>query len=265
MDQLDFEQLDAKLKLDIPIVKQRTLEEQQRIETLKEETKSTMAAFAVGNLILNLFLAIGLKYLWNMVNLLQFIVFMRVWLVQIPIETDVFLESLKTLALFEFLPTDQIDDYFKEQMGIGGAPGEEKSIFDELAVVIIFACLVFLLLVLLVLLLACSKMCPKVTACFVSLKKKLFYGVFIRYVLLGSLKTQMTLCEGLAVGTLVEPTTKRPEKGENFIYGAVTMLTILNLAPFIFGLVLWRNKNNLDAPDVKQKIGALYELHNAKK
>ena len=38
-----------------------------------------MKAFAFGNLILNVVLAFGLKYLWNMVNLLQFIIFMRMW------------------------------------------------------------------------------------------------------------------------------------------------------------------------------------------
>ena len=65
-----------------------------------------MAAFSIGNLILNLFLAVGLKYLWNMVNLLQFTVFMRQWQIIIPPEADLFIKSLKTLALFEFLPTD---------------------------------------------------------------------------------------------------------------------------------------------------------------
>ena len=65
-----------------------------------------MAALSIGNLVLNLLLAAALKYLWNMVNLLQFAVFMRQWLVKIPAETDIFLKSLKTLALLEILPTD---------------------------------------------------------------------------------------------------------------------------------------------------------------
>ena len=77
-----------------------------------------MAAFALGNLILNVILAVGLKYLWNMVNLLQFVVFMRTWNCTIPIAADIFLEALKTLALFEFLPTDKIDDTLMDWLGL---------------------------------------------------------------------------------------------------------------------------------------------------
>jgi len=65
-----------------------------------------MGTLALGNLILNLVLGFGMKYLWNMVNLLQFVVYMRAWLILLPIKTDVFLGALKSLALFEFLSTD---------------------------------------------------------------------------------------------------------------------------------------------------------------
>lgn len=43
------------------------------------------------------------------------------------------------------------------------------------------------------------------------------------------------------------------------------MLIILNLAPIIFGVVLWRNRANLSKPEIKAKIGSLYELHNSEK
>ena len=62
-------------------------------------------SFSIANLIVNLLLAIGLKYLWKMVSILQFVVFMRLWLVGMPHRTVTWLETLKTLALFEFLPT----------------------------------------------------------------------------------------------------------------------------------------------------------------
>ena len=60
----------------------------------------------------------GLKYLWNMVNLLQFIIFMRTWLIGIPDFTDQWLLSLKTLALFEFLPTDAIKGWLMGLVGM---------------------------------------------------------------------------------------------------------------------------------------------------
>ena len=43
---------------------------------------------------------------------------MRIWKVKIPSECDIFLKSLKSLALFEFLPTDELDDKVFGWLGI---------------------------------------------------------------------------------------------------------------------------------------------------
>ena len=40
-------------------------------------------------------------------------------------------------------------------------------------------------------------------------------------------------------------------------------LVILNAAPFAFAWTLWKNRHKLKEPEVKLKIGALYELHDA--
>ena len=48
------------------------LEDEANAETAMDVVSTT-------NLILNCFLYVGLKYLWNMVNLLQFEVFMLKW------------------------------------------------------------------------------------------------------------------------------------------------------------------------------------------
>lgn len=53
-----------------------------------------MASFSVGNLILNIVLAAGMEHLWKMVNLLQFVIFMRKWLIGMPRFTDSWLKSL---------------------------------------------------------------------------------------------------------------------------------------------------------------------------
>ena len=71
-------------------------------------TENTLTLFSISQLIINSFLAMGLKYLWNLVNLLQFVVFMQAWIISLPNEAQVFLKTLKTLALFEFLPTEEI-------------------------------------------------------------------------------------------------------------------------------------------------------------
>ena len=62
-----------------------------------------------------------MKYLWKMVNLLQFAVFMRQreWQIVLTDQADIWLMQLKSLALFEFLPTDKIDTWVKDQVGAG--------------------------------------------------------------------------------------------------------------------------------------------------
>ena len=80
-----------------------------------------MASVTVGVLILQAFLYLGLKYLWNLMNLLQFLIFMQMWLVSLPGKARVFLFELKNLALLEFIPYDLIF----------GLETEEKSAADE--------------------------------------------------------------------------------------------------------------------------------------
>ena len=43
-----------------------------------------MTAVTSGNIVLNIALSYGLKYLWNMVNLLQFLVFIQQWKFSLP-------------------------------------------------------------------------------------------------------------------------------------------------------------------------------------
>ena len=50
-----------------------------------------MAGLSVGILVLQLFLAMGLKYLWVIMNLLQFLIFMQMWLIALPPTTRIVL------------------------------------------------------------------------------------------------------------------------------------------------------------------------------
>lgn len=44
-----------------------------------------MNTIATLNLFVNVLLSFGLKYLWNFVNLLQFLVFIPMWTINIPL------------------------------------------------------------------------------------------------------------------------------------------------------------------------------------
>ena len=62
-----------------------------------------------------------------MVTLLQFVVFMRAWQIFLPVNADIFLKSLKSLALFEFLPIDNLDEKVMNLFGIKYEKKDESS------------------------------------------------------------------------------------------------------------------------------------------
>ena len=51
-------------------------------------------------------LSYALKYLWNMVNLFQFLVFIEKWQLNYSQGALLFLRNIKNLVLMEFLPTE---------------------------------------------------------------------------------------------------------------------------------------------------------------
>ncbi len=126
-----------------------------------------------------------------------------------------------------------------------------------------FAFIIFLLLFILLIARIIAIKSEKVKGFFLSLKKKLFFSTFIRYVLLSSLKSQMVFAGGMAIGTIIPATVLHPEKGTGFIVIASVMIAIFNGSIALFAVTLWRNRKNLNHEAVKSKIGALYELHDA--
>ena len=62
--------MESNLKVNIEIPQQMTAKELAEIEALEKALAGALTAFSLGNLGLNLALAVGLKYLWNMVALL---------------------------------------------------------------------------------------------------------------------------------------------------------------------------------------------------
>ena len=81
-------------------------------ETLGSAMAATESAGSVvssGNLIINIILGSSLKYLWSMINTLQFVVFFTEWQnVQIPTNAEMVLFAFRTIALGEFIPYEKI-------------------------------------------------------------------------------------------------------------------------------------------------------------
>ena len=160
-----------------------------------------MATLSLGILILQIFLAMGLKYLWNIMNLLQFLIFMEIWQISLPPTTRVILSNLKSLALLEFIPTKTFKNGLKSLFGISlsddpkvkdSCSVEDPSgvdrvasndLIDNMGAMLLIAAIIFAVLVLLVLLRVAQKRCACAKKAFDSIKKKLFWNTFLRYVL----------------------------------------------------------------------------------
>ena len=166
MDENDFDQLDLQFELDISITPQRTKEEEAELQVFAKSIESSMEAFSIGNLILSLALAFGLKYLWKMVNLLQFIVYMRIWLNNVPVKADIFIDSLRSMAFFEFLPQEKIGNTIMDWLGIETdckkSDSCKNTLFAQLSVVIIAAAIILLLFVILIIFFVLKQISPKV-------------------------------------------------------------------------------------------------------
>ena len=60
----------------------------------------------------------------------------------------------------------------------------------------------------------------------------------------------MTLCTGIAIGKVMEPTTKNPVKEKSYVDTAFVVVVLLNLTPVLFGYILWSNREKLDDKEV---------------
>ncbi len=80
-----------------------------------------MNILAGGNLALNIVFAFSLKFLWGFVNLLQFLVFMQLWAIDLPDNALTVMKFLKSIALLEFIPTEQITNTISGWLGLDSA------------------------------------------------------------------------------------------------------------------------------------------------
>ena len=88
-----------------------TAEQAEYYAELTESIESTTKIAGGINLVVCLLMSFALKYLWNMVNLFQFLIFVEQWKLSYPINAQLFLASLKNLVLMEFLPTQYVSNW----------------------------------------------------------------------------------------------------------------------------------------------------------
>lgn len=105
------------------------IDEWEELDELKEKIKGPMTIFSIVQLSSNIVLAYGLKYLWNMVNILQFLVFFENWKINIHPTAMMIITQIRKLALFEFLDTKFLINWIKSALGI--PPDDIEALRDK--------------------------------------------------------------------------------------------------------------------------------------
>ena len=88
----------------------------KKVVTIEEITLTSMTVFAISNIFLTIFLSIGLKYLWNPVNILQFMVYIPMYKLTFPSNALGVFNFLKMIALLEFIPTIFITNWTSDML-----------------------------------------------------------------------------------------------------------------------------------------------------
>ena len=153
---------------------------------------------------------------------------MQMWQIKLPQTTRIVLQGLKSIALFEFIPTESFKSQLKELLGVEdespqvidddsssscGANGSEEdsvteksgiervgtpSLIDNMGAMLLIGLLICLLLLILLLLRICTKRSPCARRVYEAIKKKLFYNTLLRFVLQSTLKLQIAASTVLA-------------------------------------------------------------------
>ena len=86
------------IRLEIP--PQLSASELEELDKLGTTVTSITSSITVVIICMQVCLYFGLKYIWNIMNLIQFMFFMQLWLISLPARARVFLGELKALAFF---------------------------------------------------------------------------------------------------------------------------------------------------------------------
>ena len=105
--------------------------EHQALVKLAEQVEGPMTAFTSTQLAINIVLAYGLKYLWNVINLLQFVIYFQKWNVNIDPEANVFIDQIRSLALFEFFDTKFATDWIRNGFRVINSNNLNEDLEDE--------------------------------------------------------------------------------------------------------------------------------------
>lgn len=157
-----------------------------QLQNLQESVAAVSTSITICMVALQSCLYMGLKYLWNIMNLVQFLIFMQMWLVSLPSSARIFLEELKNLALLEFIPYELISGgnsqkQVSEEIGIDRFGS--NSLVDGFGAMLFLALAILFIALLLVFLRYLAHKFQKLKHVYAVLLRKMRYSALIRYVL----------------------------------------------------------------------------------
>ena len=95
IDEEDFMRLEEEFKLKVTLPQQFSLTDYAELESSAERVATATKTFSIMSFLICLALGQGLKYIWNIVNVLQFTIFMLRWGVELPLKTKKYLSTIK--------------------------------------------------------------------------------------------------------------------------------------------------------------------------
>ena len=86
--------------------------------SIEKKQKVLVNTVSTSSVALNIILGLSLKYLWGMINVLQFIIYMNEWKINWPANANLAVKTLRTIALGEFIDTTKMMNSVAEFYGI---------------------------------------------------------------------------------------------------------------------------------------------------
>ena len=201
---------------------------------------------------MNVLLGASLKFLWGMINTLQFIVFFTEWKVRIPGNATIAIKTFRKIALGEFIESEWITDPIKDMTMSEDEEGNQ-SVLANMGVNLVFGVILLALIVLVVVLVRTSKPGSCINNLFVKVKSKLFWNSVIRFILQSYLKTSigcMMAVSAVSFGASAATVSS---------ILAILFAVVLAVIPVYFLWFLHKRRKTLQQDDVKQRFESLYQ------
>ena len=170
-----------------------------------QKQATTMNALVTGSLPLNIVLGLSLKYLWGMVNSLQFVIFMDQWKVNWPPNASLAIKTVRTVALGEFVDTKKIKQKAFDFYGLNQTeptpPARRLEVTqvvqgtrnDRIALSVVILLFLLSLLLVAVYFTFKSRFKDRLIKALKDLKQSIFWNGLIRFYLQSFLKQTITI------------------------------------------------------------------------